>query len=86
MTEPTAIINLTPFRWFAVVYLIIVFLLMPLFFIALSFSLALLYVVIAIILTLGLSITILNILQNKCPDKSVDYTLPCGIFLSHFIV
>ena len=86
MTEPTAIINLTPFRWFAVVYLIIVFLLMPLFFIALSFSLALLYVVIAIILTVGLFITILNILQNRCPDKSVDYTLPCGIFSSHFIV
>jgi len=57
------------YRWFAVVYLIIVFLLMPLFFIALSFSLALLYVVIAIILTVGLFITILNILQNRCPDK-----------------
>jgi len=57
------------YRWFAVIYLIVVFLVMPILFIALSFDLTLLYVVISLLLLLALFITILNILQNKVPDK-----------------
>jgi len=57
------------YRWFAVIYLILVFMMMPLLFIALSFNLVLLYVVIGVLLAAIFFITIINILQSKVPDK-----------------
>ncbi|XP_063682867.1 sodium-dependent phosphate transport protein 2B-like isoform X2 [Bolinopsis microptera] len=61
------------YRWFAILYLIVVFLLMPMLFIALSFSLPLLYVVITLIIAAILFITILNILQDKIPEKLPEF-------------
>ncbi|KAL5253550.1 hypothetical protein ACHWQZ_G013374 [Mnemiopsis leidyi] len=57
------------YRWFAVLYLIMVFMIMPLFFIVLSFNVVLLYIVISIILILIITITTINLLQSKYPEK-----------------
>lgn len=61
------------YRWFAILYLIIVFLLMPMLFITMSFCLPLLYVVITLMLSVFLFIAVLNILQNNIPEKLPEF-------------
>lgn len=68
------------YRWFAVVYLFTVFLLIPICFVALSFHVVALYVVIAVVILVIASIVTLNLLQKYCKDK-LPYCLRSWEFL-----